>query len=319
MTKITPVLVLALASFLSPLAGAEVALDANNVVIVLDGSGSMENYMEGTTTPRMDAAKKGLLEVLKHIPADTQIGLCVFSATMPDPWIYPLGPRDDKKLEQAIRSVSPAGGTPLGEYIQIGATRLLAQRQEQHGYGTFRLLVVTDGEATDQELVDRFAPEVIARGVTMDVIGVDMHETHTLAKSASSYRSANDPGSLKKAVAAVFAEVSAGRGDREEKAAFDEIASLPPEMAMEMIQALSRTGNHPIGQPAPTPAPEPVAGDPAVPPSSVQAPGPVPASYPPSTPPKPRGEGEGVVGLVGAVVFFFVLFTAVNGSRKRNR
>lgn len=328
MTKITRALLLSLV--LAPASrAAETAVDADNVVIVLDGSGSMENFMEGTSMQRMEAAKRGLLEVLKRIPPETQVGVVVFSAVMPDPWIYPLGPRDDRRLERAIRSVSPAGGTPLGEYIQMGGTRLLAQRQAQHGYGTFRLLVVTDGEATDPDLVERYAPEVVARGITMDVIGVDMQETHTLAKKAHSYRSANDPKSLKKAVEEVFAEVSAGHGGSD-VAAFDEIAALPAEMALDMIKTLSASGNHPIGAPAPTPTPEPdPAADPA---NSGGAPDasqpPVPSAPPgsstpvpfPATQPSPAKDGsEILVALVGGLMFLILLGTAIGGNRKRNR
>jgi len=92
--------------------------------------------------------------------------LLVFSAKgVETDWLYPLGPRDDAKLMQAIDRPQPGGGTPLGAYLKKGTDRLLEERAKQFGYGTFRLLVVTDGEAGDKELVERYTPEVIARGI----------------------------------------------------------------------------------------------------------------------------------------------------------
>ncbi|MFH1999336.1 MAG: VWA domain-containing protein, partial [Planctomycetota bacterium] len=162
--------------------GEEAVVDYNNVVIVLDASGSMQEKMSGTSVCKMDAAKDALKEVLKQVPEATQIGLLVFCKNLgANEWIYPLGPRVDSKLIRAIDLPQPGGGTPLGEYMKKGADRLLEQRRMQHGYGTYKLLVVTDGEAQDQNAVDLYVPEVMARGITVDVIGVDMQTTHTLA------------------------------------------------------------------------------------------------------------------------------------------
>ena len=75
--------------------------NANNVVIVLDASGSMDRPMPGSSMRKMDAAKAALREVLKRVPSDTQIGLLVFSgANVSNDWVYSLGPRDDAKLEK---------------------------------------------------------------------------------------------------------------------------------------------------------------------------------------------------------------------------
>jgi len=225
--------------------------DYNNVLIVLDASGSMDGTLKGTSIKKMDAAKDALRQVLQQVPADTQIGLLVFSGrNIKSDLLYPLGPRDDERLMQAISLPQPGGGTPLGAYIKTGADLLLRQRAKQRGYGTYRLLIVTDGEAGDKPLVQQYVPEVIARGITMDVIGVDMETTHTLATKAHSYRTANDPESLMRAVSEVFAEVSqAGADDTASEEAFALLDPIPAEMADAMIKALSSSGNEPIGQP----------------------------------------------------------------------
>src|SRR5688572_14682498 len=116
----------------------------DNVVIVLDASGSMNGALPGSKLNKMAAAKVALKEVLKKIPQSTRLGLLVFSArNLQDDWVYPLGPRNDAELFKAIDLPLPGRGTPLGQYIKIGADRLLEERAKQFGYGTFRLLVVT--------------------------------------------------------------------------------------------------------------------------------------------------------------------------------
>jgi len=59
------------------------------------------------------------------------------------------------ELKKAIDPISHGGRTPLGQYMKIGADALLAKKEKQHNYGSYRLLVVTDGEASDQRAVDK--------------------------------------------------------------------------------------------------------------------------------------------------------------------
>lgn len=222
----------------------------DNVVIVLDASGSMDGQFSSHQTSRMQAAKEALSHVLAQLPESTHVGLLVFGgARVPDPWVYPLGPLDLEKLRTALLTVQPNGGTPLGEYIKLGADRLLQERRDQHGYGSYRLLVVTDGEANDQELVDLYTPDVLSRGLTLDVIGVDMQSDHTLERSAHSYQGAADPQALVRAVGQVFAEVSFDGDDAAGDETFGFLEGLPDPFAIALLRYLSEDyGNHPIGE-----------------------------------------------------------------------
>ncbi len=263
------VCVAALSAMALPALAQEVYRD--NVVILLDASGSMRKSMRSTGTQRMDAAKNALKAVLQQVPESTHIGLLVFSArNIENDWLYPLGPRDDAALLASVDLPQPGGGTPLGRYMKIAADRLLEERQKQFGYGTYRLLVVTDGQASDTQRVEKFTPEIMARGITVDVIGVDMAEQHTLATKVHSYRSADDPDSLTQAVQAVFAEISANTASDTDADAFDVIADVPIDVAAGMLAALATSGNYPIGtqpgnqggtntrtQSTPTPQPAP--------------------------------------------------------------
>lgn len=295
----------------------------DNVVILLDASGSMEETLASTRTRKMDAAKSALKTVLERVPASTHIGLLVFSSSnVKDHWVYPLGPRDDAALTRAIELPAPAGNTPLGRYLKLAGDRLLEERARQFGYGTYRLLVVTDGEAQDQNLVDRFAPEIMARGLTLDVIGVGMKQDHTLARKSHSYRRANDPASLQRAVAEVLAEVSKPRTDAAGAEAFDLLAPLPTEVAAAAIQALSTSGNDPIGtraaerrSPAAGPGRPPSATAPSAPPLAATpapaAPGPSAAAPPPSPINASGGFLKWLVAMAGGSVFSVVVLLLV--------
>jgi hypothetical protein len=132
-------------------------------------------------------------------------------------------------------------------------------------------------------------PDVIARGIIMDVIGVGMQSDHTLAKKAHSYRRANDPAALSRALAEVFAEVSNTVTDFAHVDAFDVIAPIPDQVAMAIIQALSASGNHPIGEkPKPSPQPSSINATKA---PAASIPVSVPTTAGGNSPPPVRGEG----------------------------
>ena len=243
-----------------PLGQAQVQV-TDNVVVVVDASGSMGANMAGTGRDRMSVAKDALKQVLDQIPDTTHVGILVFPRGN---WVYPLGPRKESMLAGAIDSIQSGGGTPLGEYMKRGADVLLNARRKQFGYGTYRLLVVTDGEAGDARQVEAYTPDIISRGITIDVIGVEMASRHTLATKVHSYRNANDPESLKQAISEVFAEVASGDAGQTGEDAFELIADLPEATASAMLKSLSTSGNQPIGEapsmrsvesPSPSPAP----------------------------------------------------------------
>jgi len=242
----------------APLGQAQVQV-TDNVVVVVDASGSMGAPMGGST--RMSVAKEALKQVLEQIPDTTHVGILVFPQGN---WVYPLGPRKESMLAGAIDSIQSGGGTPLGDYMKRGADALLEARKKQFGYGTYRLLVVTDGEAGDARQVEAYTPDIISRGITIDCIGVEMASRHTLATKVHSYRNANDPESLKQAISEVFAEVASGDAGPGGENAFELITDLPEATASAMLKSLSTSGNQPIGEgpvmrsvesPSPSPAP----------------------------------------------------------------
>ena len=130
------------------------AIARQNVVIVLDDSGSMgESLRSDRRTTKINAARSALRTVLEQLPDDSQVGVVVLNGD-PDPWLTPLAPIDKAQVNSLVRRIRASGGTPLGRSMKIAADALLEARSEQH-YGTYKLLIVTDGEAGDKDLVER--------------------------------------------------------------------------------------------------------------------------------------------------------------------
>lgn len=241
LVKVSSLLLLTL-FIIAPYSGiAENGVHTDNIVVILDASGSMKDKFRGDQTKsKMDAAKEALQEVLAKIPEGTNIGVLVFSGrNVPNDWVYPLGPKDTNRLIEAINIPQPEGGTPLGRYIRIGANRLLEQREKQYNYGNYRLLIVTDGEAADSEKVAKYTPEILNRQIRVDVIGVDMKTDHQLAQEADSYRKADNPGELVAAVSQILAEAGDTNSDVDGEDAFEYIAPLTPEIAIDLIQRIT--------------------------------------------------------------------------------
>lgn len=218
---------------------------ADNIVIVLDDSGSMREKMKGSKAHRMDAAKQALIEVLKQLKADTNLGVRLLNGSRNKRhWVIPLGPISTNQAIASIESVRADGGTPLGDALREAADELLKLRETQK-YGVYRLLVVTDGEATDANLLEAFLPDILSRGLIVDAIGVDMRQDHSLATRVHSYRRANDDEALKKAVVEVLAESSID-GANTSEADFQLLDALDNQTAIEALAALATVDNAPI-------------------------------------------------------------------------
>ena len=233
------------------------AVTRPNVMVVLDASGSMNERMPGSRESKMAVATDALVKVLGTVPPGTDVGVIVFSGSGKPggrDLVLPLGPLDPGKLaalSATLANIRGNGGTPLDTYLKQGADLLLAAREGQLGYGTYRLLVVTDGEADRPKLVDAIVPDVLSRGVGIDVVGVAMNDRITLAERANSYRTAGDEAALMRAVGQTFAEVSAGAGD-EAGADFGLVAALPDDAAAPLIDAMTRQKSGKVGD-APLP------------------------------------------------------------------
>ncbi len=221
----------------------DLAQAGQTVVVVLDDSGSMERRMLSNQR-RMEAAKEALNSVLRGLPFDTKVGvLALNSMVNGSHWIVPIGSPDPNRWSQALAKVRAKGGTFLGQHMREAADELLKLRAAQP-YDTYRLLVVTDGEASDAPMLASILPDLMSRGLVLDVIGVDMSEDHSLALSSHSYRRAGDRESLEKALGEVFAETAVN--DQSNASDFEMLSGLSEETASAIVKGLTVPRNDPI-------------------------------------------------------------------------
>ena len=226
----------------------------DHVVVVLDTSGSMASGFGGGRS-KMDVAKDALAGVVRGLPGRTHLGLAAFGTGRPG-LAFDLGPPDVAALTEAVVKLRPRGSTPLGPYLEVAADRLLAERAANNGYGTYRLLIVSDGEADDPARVERALSAVLARGLRVDVIGVAMDGELGLARRVHSYRRADDPAALRRGLADVLGEV-ASSADTGGAGSFATLAPLPAAAAGPMLTALAQGDDRPVGQASTPPRPAP--------------------------------------------------------------
>jgi uncharacterized protein YegL len=217
----------------------------NNIVILLDTSGSMDEQMRSIPNSKMAVAQEALISVVDDIPPQTNVGLLTFSQ-----WEYPLQPLNKEALKKAINNTSPYGGTPLGRFLKVAADALLKKRSESPT-GLFKIIVVTDGEASDGRTLGAYLPEVIARGIVIDSIGVDMDSDHTLSKLSQRYMRADDPESFKAAIKSAVAEVSIGSKGDDGTSEYELLAPIPDDLCKIINTTMANPGNQPIGEPYP--------------------------------------------------------------------
>lgn len=183
-----------------PLPGAKISL-TRNFYFVFDDSGSMSaNYGNST---RIQSAKTAAETFAKNAPIDANLGLCYLNLGE----TVALGPNTRNAFIKSVREATTRGGTPLGQWIRHGVERLVHQRKMQLGYGEFRLVVVTDGEAdssSDMEDAVRYAARM---KIPIYTIGVATGR-HSLADSSLSFTEAKNPEQLKTALLETLAEAN---------------------------------------------------------------------------------------------------------------
>lgn len=192
-----------------PTAGGEASL-TRNFYFIFDGSGSMADSLTNKCTGdkqfsnRLAGAKWAVKQFLPQVPDDVNLGLWIFDAQGNQERV-PLGAGNRDRFLAEVEKVAASGKTPLTESIEQGVSRLVKQREQQLGYGEFRLIVVTDGEATGRPLSQavRYARQ---RQIPIYTIGLCIGEKHELRQYSVSYRAADSIEALKVGLEETLAE-----------------------------------------------------------------------------------------------------------------
>lgn len=188
--------------------GAAASL-TRNFYFVFDGSGSMADGPDGSCkgdqrfSSKVEGAKWAVREFVKKVPTDVNLGLYVFDSNGQRE-VVSLGPGDHKKFLNEIDNVQASGGTPLARGIYHGTERLVEQYKRQLGYGEYRLVVVTDGQA---DSIPEASLNAIKYGISIYAIGLCIGDNHPLRQYALSYRAADSAEDLRRGLEQTLAEL----------------------------------------------------------------------------------------------------------------
>ena len=184
-----------------------------NFYFIFDGSGSMSESLTRQCTgdrrfgSRLEGAKWAVEQFLPLMARDVNLGLWIFDADGNRERVA-LGPDNHGTFLTEVRKTRAGGNTPLTESIAQGVNRLVQQRNHQLGYGEFRLIVVTDGQATGRPL-----PQAVSyareQRIPIYTIGLCIGEKHELRQYSVSYRAADSIEALKHGLEETLAETSA--------------------------------------------------------------------------------------------------------------
>jgi Ca-activated chloride channel family protein len=151
--------------------------EGQNVLIVLDSSGSMAGRVSGETKTAI--AERVVTDLVENMPSDMMVGVVVYGARSPRARndcndievLQPMGPPDSAALGTALRDVKPLGMTPIGNSLRRAAEVL----RDQPGKST--IVLVSDGTEScqgDPCQVAREVHESTGIDVKVHVVGLDV-------------------------------------------------------------------------------------------------------------------------------------------------
>jgi uncharacterized protein YegL len=170
-----------------------------NIVILFDDSGSM--MQQG----RIYKAQKATISLLKSLKEGTNISIYALNKKR----VVELQPVEDG-VESAIKKIENIranGSTPIGKSLTAVTKILERQKEKQSGYGSYTIVIVTDGKANSPKTMFGAVDRAIDNGFIIKTIGLDIHN-HKL-KNITEFVEASSQRELTKALMrAVDAEVS---------------------------------------------------------------------------------------------------------------
>lgn len=187
----------------------EEAVLTRNFYFIMDGSGSMRERTtrdcggDQTFPDKISGARWAIKIFLEQMPEDINIGLFVFDRDGRRE-VVPLGQGNRQRFLNAVKNMDAGGGTPLARAIRFGTDRLVNQYRKQLGYGEFRIVVVTDGEADGIPTAALYAAQ---HGIPIYTIGLCVEQNHPLRQFSVSYRAADNFADLSQGLQDTLAEL----------------------------------------------------------------------------------------------------------------
>ncbi len=181
---------------------------AKNFILILDGSGSMNETGCSGGRKKITVAKEAVVEWSKNIPADANLGLIVF---FNNDWsVLPLSRGNRDEFINTVKNISARGGTPLASAFGKAYEDFTKQGQKQLGYGEYTIVVVTDGIANNAKKLSEYIHYILTNTpINIYSIGFCIGKKHSLNQPGQTiYKAANNPAQLKQGLGEVLAESS---------------------------------------------------------------------------------------------------------------
>ncbi|HML94213.1 MAG TPA: VWA domain-containing protein [Thermodesulfobacteriota bacterium] len=219
-TRLAAWLVVAAIFLLGPAVGdktqaqsEEASTGGGGVLFILDGSGSMAAQIDGK--PKMDVAKEVMINAIKGLPDDVNIGLEVYGHRSKGDcddieMLAEVGPTDKAALIEKINSIKPMGKTPITKSFEIAGEKLAATEDET------TIVLVSDGEETCEGDPCALVKSLREKGINVrvHVVGFDVgdkekEQLSCIAEAGGGkYFAADSAAQLEEALAEVEQEVA---------------------------------------------------------------------------------------------------------------
>lgn len=193
-------------------ATSEDEITADNLMLVFDLSGSMsEQACEGGGT-KAAVARRSITAFIPTVPPSTRLGLIVFDNGAAKEMV-PLGLNNRDQIAAVADQARLGGGTPLGASLTLAYGSLAERAKAQQGSGSYRIMILTDGEASDRALMDANINAILAKTpIEVHTAGFCIGAGHALNKRGETYyASANTPDAILAAFSAALAETDSWR------------------------------------------------------------------------------------------------------------
>jgi len=179
---------------------------ATNYLVVLDDSGSMDERECSGNETKFRVAQKALKEFATTISPNDYLALATLNRNglIVD---FGRGTTHRQRFAEAVDRLRASGGTPLVSAMQSGYAVLTEQAQRQRGYGTYRLVPITDGASGDGNPGPVAKNIVIGSAIEVHAIGFCTGSGHSLnVQGFTHFYTADNPRQLAEGLAAVRAE-----------------------------------------------------------------------------------------------------------------
>lgn len=196
-----------------PVPDTAVAIESDllklNIMVVYDGSGSMDYDACGAPGTRHQVAVPAVKQFVDAVPVEANLGLFVFDSNGIDLRV-PLVSNNKDKFNAALDQIRIGDGTPLKSAITKAYYVLERQAQAQLGYGRYILLVVTDGEASSGQSPTRTVNFLVDNTpVEVHTVGLCIEGKHSLNQPGRTfYTKATNPDQLIAGLKSALAEAT---------------------------------------------------------------------------------------------------------------